>query len=799
MKLRPRWPLALLLLGFLLLGSRLIWTLGVSADNWRLLGDEWIAQTRSLVNWEIPVSYQTPADQAAYWVQQSQEIEAAQNDPQVALGAAWMLDTPCRFYQYHTEFDQIRSSYRSRLQLGSEHETVEARENDFELRTRKACLKQSELATQLDPENKYLWRNRALLLFQFQNNAWNPSVFYSPHSIAKKNWLELYKFIPRTENWQAILDECAQHDPENALYDYLAAIYLSSVSTQKNSLWQTEILDHPKYKLAQHRLRAGLKKPFLKTGFTGQAATFAFLSHTTFTMNQQLQMAESRKNNFREKYILCRLFQILDQEYNSDFLLKQYNSLGMYFRDYLKVSQQLSDGPAYDNFAKLGQDFYSHEKVKLITLNQKFPGLFEPTEYEAVLTEFRQVLQNQKTYNKAIKQIEKGEKYSPNDTPHFFRLALLSATSLNLIIISLTCAMLTGVLSWFGTHDPNSECVGMGFWRPLVCWLLGTGISLVLWGLCTVQKNPLKIDYQSLLFIHWTGYILFVLGLLYLIHAGFSVPWLQLLGISFLMALLVLILYSSLILFSSTSFIQLCAKTSQAYITPLITLSLLFTTLSLHQTVKFFREKLHSQKVSLLICGLILGIAAIMVPYVLKPTSVEQIPVRLRVGQVYPLTWFNFLKSQMVDGELSDVFGLINSTTTRVWLTWYRLTGDLFAAFISVSLLLLWYLKRQSRMIMGGFPQLLQTRKRIALHHTGRMLSQSCVIAALLFSLVYLAVAPDFLQATQTQILKNYQRLEDCEVSQKKTRTIQAEIAADTSYMNRLREEAANAEELLAR
>ncbi|QDV52474.1 hypothetical protein [Gimesia fumaroli] len=791
MKLRPRLPVALLLLIFLLLGSRLIWTLGVSADSGRLLGDEWIAQVRSLTNWEPPVPYRTPAEQAAYWVEQTREMQAAQQAPQVAMGAAWMLDSPCRFFQYKAKLDEPSSSYRFTLQPGSDHETVKARENDFERRAREACLKQSELATRLDPSDKHLWRNRALLLFQFQDNAWNPSVFFPPHGVG--NWQELYGFIPRTENWQAILDECAQHDPDNALYDYLAAIYLSSVSNQKNSLWQTEILDLPKHKLAQQRLRAGLKKPFLKTGYTGEAATLAFLSHTTFTMNQQTQMAESRKNNFREKYILCRLFQILDQEYQSEFLLKQYDALDVYFRDYLKISQQLSNGPAYDNFAKLGQDFYSLEKVKLITLNQKFPGLFEPTEYEAILTEFRQILLKQKTYNKAIKQIEKGEKYSPNDTPHFFRLALLSATSVNLIIISLTCAMLTGVLSWFGTRDPNSEFVGMGFWRPLVCWFLGTSISLILWGLATTQKNPFKIDYQSLLFIHWTGYILFVLGLLYLIHAGFSVPWLQLLGISFLMALLVLIIYSS------TGFIQLWIKIPQTYITALITLSLLFTTLSLHQTVKFFREKLHSQKRAILICSLILVIAAILVPYGLKPATVDQISVRLKGGLLYPFTWLSFLKFRMIDGEFSNIFGLFNSTATRVWLTWYWLTGELFAAFISVSLLLLWYLKRQSRLIEGGFPNLLQTRKRISLRHTGRVLTQSCLIAALLFSLVYLAVAPNFLQATQTQILKNYQRLEDCDVSQKKTRAVQAEIEADTSFMNQLRIGETNTEELFAR
>lgn len=766
MKLRPRWPLALILMAFFLLGSRLIWTLGVSAESWKLFGDEWSEQVNSLYKWEIPVSYRTPKEQADFWIQKSKKIKAAQDDPQAALGAAWMLDTPRDIYQlrhyYTTKFDQRSLSHLLIIDKEWDRETVEAMKDDFEPLAREACLKQSELATRLDPENKHLWRNRALLLFQLQKTQQQP-----------------IKLIPRQQDWQAVLDECARHDPENALYDYLAAIHLWSISSEiKPESPQINILDPSKYRQSHQKLNAGLQKSFLDTGFTGEAATLAFLSQIGVSSNDQISMAESRKGSTREQLILVELLIMLQNEFSSAVNQKHYTAAAVDARCNLSISEQLVIDHSYLYLTDLKLLIRINGLVDLLKLHKEDPKILNPAEYEAFSKEYSQALLTQNIHTEVLKRIEQQDQ--PNDTTQFFRLALLSSTSLNLIIITLVCALLTGGFSWLGRSDPNSELVAMGFWRPLICWILGAGISLLLWGLFPAEIIPLKLQYIALWCVYWIGYFLFILCCLYLIHAGFSVPWTELFSLGFFMSIPVLIVSQY------TDLYKLWFQTPMATIIAFAAVMLLLGVLSLRFSRKFFREKSHSLSVYLLICGLVLLLASVAVPYGLNLVRVDHIPMNLR-APLYPITWRNILGMRAVVGIPENQFSLYNLPATQVWLIWYWLAGELFATLISLSILCLWYLKRQSRFIAGGFPKLLQTRKRMVLNHASRMLAKSCGITALLFALIYLAIAPEFLQSSEKQILRNYQKLTDSKLDQAETKAIQAEIEADPSTMARLR------------
>lgn len=769
MRFRPRWPLACLLLPFILLTMRLLWILGVTSTSWQLFGEQWIEQTRSLINWEIPVPYQMPAEQATHWVQQSHEIKAVQHDPQVALGAAWMLDTPLNFYllrHYYNGDNEQNLSGLLFIRQEWDYETVKAMEDDFEPLAREACLKQSELATRLAPENKCLWRNRALLLFQLQDKRRHP-----------------LKLIPRQQDWQDVLEECARHDSENALYDYLAAIHLWSISCQTRSeSSQIDILDKSKYQQSHQKLKAGLRKPFLDTGYTGEAATFAFLSQTGYPFKTQISMAETRKGRTREQLILANLLKMLQQEFISAANQKEYAAAAKYARHHLRISEQLEI--EHSNFfylTELKRMFLINGLVELLNLHKADPGIINPAEYEEFSNAYSQALLNKNINDEVLKRIETED--NPNDSPHFFRLAMLSATSLNVVFITLACAILTGGLSWLGTRDPDSEFIKLGFGSHLTCWLLGTGISLILWGLFAAEIVPIHIQYWLLPGIIWTSYILLILSVLYLVHAIFCVPWPELLGICFFMTLLALFLYYG------TTFNQLWSKTPPLTIVAIASVMLLLGVLSLRLTRKFFSEKSHSLMISFLICGLVLLLACIVAPYGFNLASVDHILARIRDDMLYPVTWRDILGVRAIVSIPEYNFDLDNSTDTRVWLVWYWLAGELFAVFFSLTFLLLLYLKRQSRNIAGGFPQLLQNRKRITLHRAALTLSKSCAVVALLFSLVYLAVTPEFLKSSERQILKNYRILTDANFDQKETEALQTEIEADPIVMDRIRKQ----------
>src|SRR6185312_10350665 len=110
-----------------------------------------------------------------------------------------------------------------------------------------------ELATRLDPANVEVWRSRAQLLFHRI-----PYELREPFQARRSDCLE-------------ILDECAQHDRENALYDYLAALYMWSQSaTYEYVDFQTGyrliVQDRLQFELGTRRLKSGLAKRYLQFG-----------------------------------------------------------------------------------------------------------------------------------------------------------------------------------------------------------------------------------------------------------------------------------------------------------------------------------------------------------------------------------------------------------------------------------------------------------------------------------------------------------------------------------------------------
>jgi hypothetical protein len=78
---------------------------------------------------------------------------------------------------------------------------------EFERLCRNECIAKIEMAVRLDGADVELRRARALLLF------------FQTHFLVFDSKL-------RRDDWRQVLDECSRADPDNALYDYLAAAHL---------------------------------------------------------------------------------------------------------------------------------------------------------------------------------------------------------------------------------------------------------------------------------------------------------------------------------------------------------------------------------------------------------------------------------------------------------------------------------------------------------------------------------------------------------------------------------------------
>ena len=256
--------------------------------------EQWANVATSLVGIEHrELGDRDPAEQAAFWLNEVERIGPANDDPEMAMGAAWMLDAPnLGFIRRHfrlredMSFPGLSASWRREL----DHETIAAMTEEFELLCRNECLAKIERAVRLDDANVELRRAQALLLFQ--------TKFLS------------FDSEPRQDDWLSVLDECAQVDPDNTLYDYLAALHLWTSSADYG--WEEDgyilnVEDKDQFEHANARLAAGLGKAHLRFGTEGYPATLKFLEETSVSQSDYLNAAESRQIDGRASLLLRRI------------------------------------------------------------------------------------------------------------------------------------------------------------------------------------------------------------------------------------------------------------------------------------------------------------------------------------------------------------------------------------------------------------------------------------------------------------------------------------------------------------
>ncbi|MDF1746874.1 MAG: hypothetical protein P1V19_24500, partial [Gimesia sp.] len=378
MKYRIRWPLTLLLIVGALLVFRLVWMISSSAIGWQPHLDSWSDVATDLVGIKTKsLSEKDPQEQAEFWLQQVHQVEQANIDAETALGAAWMLDTPHpAFYVYRVKTNEGLdipgfSSWRSR---DLDEDIIEALTKEFELLCVDECLEKIETALRLDSDNVEMWRAYALLLFRKKYSG--------------------FEMVPRKADWQSVLNECAKHDPENALYDYLAASYLWSSSAEYP--WQAGktvliMKDRATFDLGTQRYQAGLAKPKLNFGTISYAATLHFLNETSVPVPDQVTAAENREIGGR---ITSLLFQMLRLQYDQaklDQEAEKYSVVNQSARNLIRVSDQVlnGDGQLTNSFEAHIIRFFSFRFLKEI--NESQSDLMDEVEARTISEEYLQL------------------------------------------------------------------------------------------------------------------------------------------------------------------------------------------------------------------------------------------------------------------------------------------------------------------------------------------------------------------------------------------------------------------------
>ena len=254
--------LPLVLIG---MACRLLWLASGTETGFTTLRHQWRDATIGWVSdGHAPIYSREPVEQAEFWLGVVDRVMSTHPDSaHLAVGAALVLDGPAPDFAY--SYMRMRKvSYLPQTQqmmfgLDDDAYGIQEAEDAFESQCKDRCLELAACATTLDPTDVEWWRLRALLLWRYSLYSFRESA--------------------RCRNWVEILDECARHDPDNALYDYLAtAFYWESSAELNNALFVIE--DADRFQRGVRCFERGQSKPLFAVGDHGFSALAQFLRNT---------------------------------------------------------------------------------------------------------------------------------------------------------------------------------------------------------------------------------------------------------------------------------------------------------------------------------------------------------------------------------------------------------------------------------------------------------------------------------------------------------------------------------------
>ena len=446
----------------------------------------------------------TPEAQAEFWLHEVESVDRADDDPILAMGAAWMLDAPqYAFVRNHIRKKEDLDFPGMPLSAGWEldRETISTLCDDFELCCREECLAKIEKATRLDESDVELWRARALLLF-------------------RTKFMDL-GLEPRRDDWLAVLDECAKHDPENALYDYLAALCLWTSSAEYDcgeDGWILKVKDEEIFDRGNTRLASGLAKACLKSGTEGYAATLGFLEETVVPKPDHPNVAGSRQIAGRVNNLLYQLMRWQSVRLDVEKRKGEFEAAAAIPRNVLRISDQVREAGNYADLSTPKLVLRQWSLANLDDMQKDHPNLLSANEAKKFSAELATVQLDSKVLQEAAGRLAEktGNSVSTDVSsgstvrlPKRLPAVLLMVAAQMLVIVTIGLA----VVLWLGGRlfgaAGGDEPVTMGWWRHIIAWTVGLGLSLALLGIESNEPlgaTVLEHSKSTWAFIQWQAY-----------------------------------------------------------------------------------------------------------------------------------------------------------------------------------------------------------------------------------------------------------------------------------------------------
>ena len=767
---RPKLPTLIFLILLLILAVRMAWRVSRTETGWEMLAEHWQRTLIRFVAWQRPeLANQDPADQARFWLAEVERVPATTNVPQVAVGAAWVLDSPQPgFMSRHLRLKNVTVEYPDSPPLlfpEMNWDTVARAFDDFDDLCLAKCLASIQRAIELDPANVEVWRARALLLFRSSDSQSDE---------------------PRRADWMAVLDECVAHDPDNALYHYLAAAHNWKKSAIRR--WDAgsdvlEVTDRDGFERGNQQFAMGLTKSRLMFGADGYADMMSFVERSTLSKMDRLSAAEGREIGSRAFRLLIDLLRYQQARHEVQRRNEQMDAAAATLRTILTVAGQISKegNPPLFIFEPLYVRKFG--LANLTNLENQAPERFGVDAVEAPKADLREVRLEMEIVDTA------GKRLNIRNRPRH-GLTDSVASSIAVVVqplaeILLVVAFCVWGLAWLIGKNPSEDPQQLGLVEQIAAWVSGLGLSFVVFGLCPADIISAEAQTRVLRGSAWLSFAALPAGMLYVLQRKLRIGFGQLLAV----ALTISLPWTIMCYWESASE---CLISTVAAIHPLALLPLALGAVTIglivvRADVVFARRTdLTGRRKAWLIVGLsMLSMFVVFCGAVVASFAETNIESKVWVAS---RVWSEASGIVASAQDLRTAMKLESRPWVWSLLQWDAYSGMYLGSLLSALILTVLFTIRRCRQVEGGLRSILRKKKREHLRLVGVVIARPlfCVGACLL--LIYLAAAPSTIDEREGDYQRRHTRLVDPAAA---SREFEAEIAAirnDFPLMTELRQ-----------
>lgn len=771
MKIRRHWSLALLMIAVAVLAIRLAWVVSNSTIGWQPWRDQWLDIVTNLVGTETKsLGEKDPQEQAEFWLKQVSQVEKVDLDAETALGAAWMLDTPqLDFYRYHIKRKEGFNHSIFPLSWGLEldRDAIKSLTEKFELLCRDECLEKVETAVRLDSDNVELWRAYALLLFQQKSPNLN--------------------LVPRRADWRAILDDCAKHDPGNALYDYLAAMYLWSSSAEYDWIEEELVLnmkDRAKFDEGTKRYQTGLSKPILNFGTIDYIATLNFLNETSLSRPNQLEATENRNISSRITSLLFQILRLQSRQARIDEKAGKYSDVIASANNLIRLSDQVLNGDGHIYYSPAARILREWSLANLKEIYEMQPDLIDDVKARKITEEYQQLQLESEVFQVVMEQYEAKRNLSQLEIPIW--VLLIMPTVQMCFLVTFCLGLFSGFAALLTGKQRQDDPFQTRWYMHFIAWIVGMGFTITLLGLVPAKIISPSIQTSFVRGAIWGSLVVLLFGLFCLLRKWFQLSWTQTTALWSISCLPFVVGFH---LSALGEFIFHVFSILHPIITILFLFALMFLSWKLLRTLLNFTQSngiSRGRKLFIgtlfLLFGFCTNLAVTTLAIVMSDHLVEQ-------TWIEPKTWNEVRALNITPHELQNEIQLNGANWFWALIQWDLHFGPFIASFMALGILVCCQTLHRARREGRGFREMLRPWKYQCLREDNKVIVKSCFVVSMIFMLVYLCVYPSVVKGLDKKYDYDYENLVSPTKVQNEIGKLTVQVKSDKPLMGKLRAE----------